>query len=136
MLDLGKHPRGRRKSQVMRTEGSSGYTRVATLKWYCAHVTTQKRSSILVSKTSFQGKFCYAFGGERRAWKYYTKQLIFRPALHPSSPNMQAPVVVLSMSFPSLFCHRTYLTSRTDTGAGDRQFGRKAQLSNITAAKT
>jgi hypothetical protein len=31
---------------------------------------------------------------------------------------------------------RLMLTRQTDTNAGDRQVGRRAQLSNITAAKT
>lgn len=50
--------------------------------------------------------------------------------------KMQAPVVVMSLSFHRLFAQLLTITLKTDTQAGDRQVGRKAQLSNITAAKT
>jgi hypothetical protein len=41
----------------------------------------------------------------------------------------------VSLSYFLLIMARS-LTYDIDTGAGERQFGRKAQLSNITAAKT
>ena len=48
--------------------------------------------------------------------------------------NMQAPVIVMSQSQSFLIDVRKLIS--LDTQSGDRQFGRKAQLSNITAAKT
>lgn len=50
---------------------------------------------------------------------------------------MQAPVVVMSECI--YFLNQTslrVLIQKPDTNAGDRQVGRKAQLSNIAAAKT
>ena len=51
---------------------------------------------------------------------------------------MQAPVVVMSMFLPSHGSLDRVLTGvrLQDTSAGDRQIGRRAQLSNISAAKT
>jgi hypothetical protein len=51
---------------------------------------------------------------------------------------MQAPVIVMSR-FGHIKDRERILedsNSLTDTGQGDRQVGRKAQISNITAAKT
>lgn len=63
--------------------------------------------------------------------------IFLRSHTRPSA-NMQAPVVVMS-TLPLIPVNRLYwllLTRRIDTNAGDRQVGRRAQLSNITAAKT
>jgi hypothetical protein len=59
---------------------------------------------------------------------------------------MQAPVLVMSMSKYNSCLHSSFESSYfylydtnkflADTQSGDRQTGRKAQLSNITAAKT
>ena len=51
---------------------------------------------------------------------------------------MQAPVVVMSKTLHYVRALELVANRKTDTQTpgGERQFGRKAQLSNITAAKT
>lgn len=66
-------------------------------------------------------------------WNYERNHQGHEPS---STSKMQAPVVVMSRHTLHTCWRPCDWPSQIDTGSGERQVGRKAQISNITAAKT